>query len=92
VICAFQQRRQDGSDVAVVTGDEYAHEFSPWTWRIVTRVQARDGRGADGRRQPARQRRPFFTFRRDIFDYLRPGEELVEEPFARLIATRQLLA
>jgi glucose-1-phosphate cytidylyltransferase len=31
-------------------------------------------------------------FRREIFDYLRPGEELVEEPFARLIADDQLTA
>jgi glucose-1-phosphate cytidylyltransferase len=34
----------------------------------------------------------FFTFRHDIFEYLRDGEELVEEPFARLIAERRLLA
>jgi glucose-1-phosphate cytidylyltransferase len=34
----------------------------------------------------------FFVFRHDIFDYMRPGEELVEEPFARLIAARQLMA
>jgi len=34
----------------------------------------------------------FFTFRHDIFDYMQPGEELVEEPFARLIAARRLLA
>jgi len=34
----------------------------------------------------------FFTFHRDIFDYMREGEELVEEPFARLIAARRLLA
>ena len=34
----------------------------------------------------------FFTFRKDIFDYIRPGEELVEEPFARLIEARQLVA
>jgi glucose-1-phosphate cytidylyltransferase len=34
----------------------------------------------------------FFTFRRDIFDYIRPGEELVEEPFGRLIADHELLA
>jgi len=32
----------------------------------------------------------YFLFRRDIFDYIRPGEELVEEPFARLIAANQL--
>ena len=33
----------------------------------------------------------FFVFRREIFDYMRPGEELVYEPFARLIADRQLV-
>jgi len=32
----------------------------------------------------------FFVFRPDIFSYIRPGEELVEEPFARLIAERKL--
>ncbi len=34
----------------------------------------------------------FFVFRRDIFDYMEEGEELVEEPFSRLIAERQLVA
>lgn len=34
----------------------------------------------------------YFIFRREIFDYMRPGEELVIEPFARLIEEEQLLA
>lgn len=34
----------------------------------------------------------FFAFRRQIFDYIRPGEELVLEPFRRLIAARKLVA
>jgi glucose-1-phosphate cytidylyltransferase len=34
----------------------------------------------------------FFMFRREIFDYMRPGEELVREPFDRLIQADQLLA
>lgn len=34
----------------------------------------------------------FFVFRDDIFRYLREGEDLVAEPFRRLIAARQLLA
>ncbi len=34
----------------------------------------------------------FFIFKREIFDYMRDGEELVEEPFRRLIAERQLIA
>jgi glucose-1-phosphate cytidylyltransferase len=32
----------------------------------------------------------FFAFRREVFDYLRPGEELVIEPFQRLIAEGKL--
>ena len=34
----------------------------------------------------------FFIFRREIFDYMRDGEELVEAPFRRLIEADQLLA
>lgn len=33
----------------------------------------------------------FFIFRKEIFDYLKAGEDLVEEPFRRLIAERQLI-
>lgn len=34
----------------------------------------------------------FFAFRREIFDYIKEGEDLVEEPFHRLIADKQLVA
>ncbi len=34
----------------------------------------------------------YFVFRREIFEYMRKGEELVLEPFQRLIADDQLLA
>jgi len=34
----------------------------------------------------------FFVFRREIFDYIHEGEELVEEPFMRLVRDGQLLA
>jgi glucose-1-phosphate cytidylyltransferase len=34
----------------------------------------------------------FFVFKQEIFDYMKPGEELVVEPFARLAEKRQLLA
>jgi glucose-1-phosphate cytidylyltransferase len=34
----------------------------------------------------------FFVLRAEIFDYMRPGEELVVEPFHRLIEKRELLA
>jgi glucose-1-phosphate cytidylyltransferase len=33
----------------------------------------------------------FFALREEIFDYIRPGEELVFEPFSRLIEERKLL-
>jgi glucose-1-phosphate cytidylyltransferase len=32
----------------------------------------------------------FFVFRREIFDYMQPGEELVVEPFKRLVAAGKL--
>lgn len=34
----------------------------------------------------------FFVLRREIFDYINEGEELVNEPFARLIEKRRLVA
>jgi glucose-1-phosphate cytidylyltransferase len=34
----------------------------------------------------------YFVFRREIFQYIKNGEELVEEPFQRLIDEQQLLA
>jgi glucose-1-phosphate cytidylyltransferase len=33
----------------------------------------------------------YFVFRRELFDYIEPNDELVNEPFARLIKARQLL-
>jgi glucose-1-phosphate cytidylyltransferase len=34
----------------------------------------------------------FFVMRKEIFDHIRPGEELVREPFQRLIEKKALLA
>ena len=34
----------------------------------------------------------YFVFRRDIFTYMRDGEELLHEPFQRLVEQEQLLA
>ncbi len=34
----------------------------------------------------------FFAFRKEVFDYIEPGEDLVAEPFHRLIAGQQLMA
>jgi glucose-1-phosphate cytidylyltransferase len=33
-----------------------------------------------------------MIFRREIFDYLKPGEELVHEPFTRLIKENKLIS
>jgi glucose-1-phosphate cytidylyltransferase len=34
----------------------------------------------------------FFVFKKEIFDYIRDGEDLVQEPFYRLIEENQLIA
>jgi glucose-1-phosphate cytidylyltransferase len=34
----------------------------------------------------------FFAFKREIFDYIKEGEDLVQEPFLRLIGLQQLVA
>lgn len=34
----------------------------------------------------------FFVMRNSVFDYMRPGEELVERPFSRLASERKLLS
>jgi glucose-1-phosphate cytidylyltransferase len=33
----------------------------------------------------------YFVLRSQIFDYIREGEELVEQPFARLVQEKKLL-
>jgi glucose-1-phosphate cytidylyltransferase len=34
----------------------------------------------------------YFIFKKEIFDYINPGEDLAEEPMQRLIAKKQLAA
>jgi glucose-1-phosphate cytidylyltransferase len=41
---------------------------------------------------PVRINGGFFALRTEVFDYMKPGEELVLEPFQRLIEKKQLLA
>ncbi len=52
------------------------------------RVVARDAFADSGMRLNG----GFFIFRSEIFDYLHPGEDLVEEPFLRLIEAGKLAA
>ena len=40
---------------------------------------------------PIRMNGGYFVLRSEIFDYMEPGDELVEEPFRRLIAAEKLL-
>jgi len=46
----------------------------------------------DIQRTPVRINGGFFVFRREIFDHIRDGEELVREPFQRLVRERRLRA
>lgn len=43
-------------------------------------------------RSPIRMNGGYFIFRKEIFNYIKDGEELVEEPFERLINEEQLIA
>jgi glucose-1-phosphate cytidylyltransferase len=40
----------------------------------------------------ARIKGGFFIFRRELFRYMKEGDELVEQPFRRLISEEQLLS
>jgi glucose-1-phosphate cytidylyltransferase len=44
------------------------------------------------RQTPLRINAGYFIFRREIFDYIQAGEELVVEPFRRLVCERRLTA
>ena len=66
---------------------------APQTFHLVE--SGADGIVADMRhvsRSDVRVNGGFFVFRKEIFDAIGPGEELVEEPFQRLIEQKQLLA
>jgi hypothetical protein len=45
-----------------------------------------------GGRSPLRINAGFFVFKRQTFDYMKDGEDLVVEPFTRLSGEKQLLA
>jgi glucose-1-phosphate cytidylyltransferase len=44
------------------------------------------------RKSPVRINGGFFVFKGEIFNHMRDGEELVVEPFQRLVRSRQLAA
>jgi glucose-1-phosphate cytidylyltransferase len=51
---------------------------------VVTRL-------VDARTSTLRVNGGFFAFRKEIFDYIQPGEELVDGPFRRLIEKQELM-
>jgi glucose-1-phosphate cytidylyltransferase len=81
-IAEFERRHVTASFIAVRTGQSF-HS-----------VQSADGGLVTGFGQIAESEfwinAGFFCLRNDIFDYIQEGEELVENPFQRLIAKRQL--
>jgi len=80
----------------VIGGDKVASFLSvrpPTTFHLVT---TREGNVVTGIRDirdtDVRINGGYFVFRQEIFDYMRSGEELVLEPFARLIEKEKLVA
>jgi glucose-1-phosphate cytidylyltransferase len=79
---------------ACETKDKVASFIAVRTWQSFHAVSARED-GMVSHIGPMREsgfwlNGGFFCFKRDVFDYIRTGEELVEEPFRRLIEKGQL--
>ena len=79
------RRRGAIASVATVTSPLSFHTVSSDPDGVVTAVGSMQASGL-------RIVGGFFAFKHDIFDYIREGEELVEQPFQRLIANRALAA
>ncbi len=47
---------------------------------------------SDATRSQVRINGGYFVFKKEIFDYIRAGEDLVNEPFIRLVSKQQLIA
>ena len=80
----FKRRDKVASFVAVRPPGSY-HVIKIGEDGGVTGIEPMTGAGA-------RINGGYFIFKNQIFDYMRPGEELVYEPFARLIEKGQLAA
>ena len=81
----FLSQKSSVASFAAVLGNQSFHFVTTEEHNVVTRI-------ASMRDQQLWINGGFFIFRRDIFDYIKEGEELVEAPFARLIAQRKLMA
>lgn len=84
LLSLFQERKPIGAFLSVKPNLTY-HVVSADPNGVVTGLQPIP-------QSPLRVNGGFFVFHRDIFRYIRDGEELVLEPFQRLIAEKKLLA
>jgi glucose-1-phosphate cytidylyltransferase len=80
----FRRHNTVASFVSVKPNISY-HLVSAGSDGLVTSIE-------DIARSPIRINGGYFMFRREIFDHIGPGEELVNEPFQRLVRQRQLAA
>ena len=80
----FRKKNTIASCVTVPLPSSY-HTISSDSNRLATNTQAINA-------SSLRVNGGYFILNRKIFDYIRPGEELVNEPFQRLIKEHQLLA
>ncbi len=83
-IAEFSERKVVASFAAVRSSQSF-HAVHTQPDGIVTRMGAMP-------EQPLWINGGFFVLRREIFDYMKEGDELVEQPFGRLIAEHKLLA
>jgi glucose-1-phosphate cytidylyltransferase len=83
-IANFYKHDVVGSFVAVRSAQSFHAVHTDADGRVV-------GLGAM-QEQPLYINGGYFVLRSSIFDYLHEGEELVEQPFARLVSERKLLA
>ena len=80
----FHQRGAIASFLSVKPNLSY-HTVSVDDNGVVTGIQ-------ELRYTPLRINAGYFVFRKEIFDYIQPGDELVVEPFRRLVAEKRLIA
>ncbi len=80
----FRRHGKVASFLAVTPNLSY-HFVSTDTHDLVENI-------TDVRQSQLRINGGYFIFRRDIFDYIREGEELLHEPFQRLVRDRNLVA
>jgi glucose-1-phosphate cytidylyltransferase len=83
-IALFEQRKVVASFAAVRSTQSF-HAVQAGDDGLVTRMGAMP-------EQPLWINGGYFVLRKEIFDYMREGDELVERPFERLIAEQKLAA